>query len=573
MLNTLSNGVRWSGWLGAKFFWAVPGSTTTVVVATLVSQVSMLLAFFLPLKVIILLGSEGVPRYFPPSFGQLDRDTLILFLSLATIAFYALYLLADRLVQFAAGRGAQRLLQRSSKIVLFENQDDIAAQAYRRYSSALAGGVFVGLALLLVGWLYTGAAWTMVSYMVVAGAALVGGTILSPRLHERLEDELGGTMSVLAAVGFMLVFAYLVVDFLYRDPPGLIPAIIALLLSRQAFQRLSGIVPGLTGLYRERSRLDALFFHRRALVPDTRPRKKSVWRLVEPETRRDWVADAIAEISGEPPGADAEITWWQTGVIDVPMLHCLAADGNDFLIKLFGENRSGQAQHEATLLAEPIAGLPGPEWGGVMEVRGFQCHVFRLHGDRTPTGKESRAALATVRERLLRVRPDHTLTARYRRSRAFLWQRLDEALIAQLRVATDARTRDLPERLSGRLHAWREWLRSTPLAFTNPDLRPANLVMTADGEPYLLHWGRWTLEPAGTGWAATTSGIKTLKEALAMAQTERHDLAEAQPDQYVLAAMTAQLEVDCKGQQYTAALAQLHRIENCLDRLEGAPSS
>ncbi len=106
MIRDILDSLKWSSRLGAKFLWAVPTATSGVVLFTLVSQLSMLLAFFLPLKVIILLGSDGIPRYFPPAFEQFDRDALIVWLSIATVAFYALYLLADG--RFQCGCRARR---------------------------------------------------------------------------------------------------------------------------------------------------------------------------------------------------------------------------------------------------------------------------------------------------------------------------------------------------------------------------------------------------------------------------------------------------------------------------------
>lgn len=66
--------LRWSLSLGAKFSRVVPFLTLAIVILTLVAQIASLLSFFLPLKMIILLGSEGMPRYFPAAFAQLDRD-------------------------------------------------------------------------------------------------------------------------------------------------------------------------------------------------------------------------------------------------------------------------------------------------------------------------------------------------------------------------------------------------------------------------------------------------------------------------------------------------------------------
>ncbi|WP_018649220.1 MULTISPECIES: hypothetical protein [unclassified Thioalkalivibrio] len=570
MLYGLKDGIRWSARLGAKFFWAVPGATSAVVLATLVGQVSMLLAFFLPLKVIILLGSEGIPRYFPPAFAAVERDALIVWLSLAAVGFYGLYLVADRIIALGSERGAGQLLARSRKMVLFEGQDEVASSAYKRYANALAGGLFVFLVIVLLLWLYPAVAGLMLVYSAVVAVALLLGQVFSSRFREWVEEQLGVTLSVLGAVGFMLSFVYLVADFLYRDPPGLIPAIIALLLSRQAFTRLSSLVPALSRLYEERARLDALFFHRRAFAPSGQDTKKALAPLFLPERRKEWVPSVLEALTGEPWPADGTIRWHQLAAGEVFALDCRTPEGPRYLVKLFGARHTGQARHEATLLTDPPVGLPAPEWVGATEVRGFQCHVLRLPAEGKGPGQTDDAA-DRVREALLPLQPDKALVQRYARSRAFLWQRLDDALLEPLRAATGGATEQHLEVLRASLPEWQTHLRDTPLAFLNPDLNPENLLEAPEAEGLMvLHWGRWSLEPAGAGWRTNPKALEALREALAGARNQRPSLAEASEQQLILSALTAQLEKELNGQRFSKALKPLKPIRSTLERLAPA---
>lgn len=64
--------LRWSLSIGSKFFNVVPKATLSVIFFSLVSQVTILLAFLLPLKILMLLGSAGIPHYFPDVFEDLE---------------------------------------------------------------------------------------------------------------------------------------------------------------------------------------------------------------------------------------------------------------------------------------------------------------------------------------------------------------------------------------------------------------------------------------------------------------------------------------------------------------------
>lgn len=62
---TVLRSLRWLLSLGKKIGRVAFGHTLLIVCLTLVSQVAALLAAFLPLKVVILLGSEGILSTFP----------------------------------------------------------------------------------------------------------------------------------------------------------------------------------------------------------------------------------------------------------------------------------------------------------------------------------------------------------------------------------------------------------------------------------------------------------------------------------------------------------------------------
>ncbi|WP_018878724.1 hypothetical protein [Thioalkalivibrio sp. ALE28] len=570
MIRAILDSLKWNARLGAKFFWAAPAATSGVVFFTLVSQLSMLLAFFLPLKVIILLGSDGIPRYFPPAFEQFDRDALIVWLSAATVAFYGLYLLAERVVDLGGERGSQTLLTRSRKMVLFENQDELAARAYKRHAEVMAGGVFLLLAVAILFWLYQSVAFIAAGYVFLVAVALLSALAVSPGFRTRLEDNLTGWMGVLSGVGFMLAFAYLVIDFLYLDPPGLIPAVIALLLSRQGFNRLSSLVSGLEKQHSQKGKIDALFFHATAFVPDQDTKKGTIWNLLEREQRAHWVPEVLAEVCGQTLADKVASLWIQTDVAGVAVLRCDVPERPGLLIKLYGHNRASLAAHEATLLAKQPRGLPAPRWLGAVELRGFACHLLEIpEGMREKQG-DMAAACDELRGRLLEVAPDKNLVARYTRSRLMLWQRLDETMLARARIAAnDSASEQALAALQERLENWRKHLARMPLAFTTPDIGPLNTVMTDRNEPRLLEWGRWALEPAGAGWATKPKHLKVLQEISERWGRSREDDERAATfDQMKLAACSAEFETCCARERYSQAFRLVQPIKHALDQLD-----
>jgi len=188
MRTEILQSLRWSISLGAKIGRVVPWLTIGVVVIALISQIAMLLASFLPLKVVILLGSEGIPHYLPSALHALGKDTLIGVLSLVTVAFYITHLAAEKLVTLVTERAVVVLLKSSHKLVLFERQDEVAGTAYQRFSRALAGGVFSIVAIVGLSWAYVDMALVIVGYISFCTMAILAGQRVSQPFRQLLEE-------------------------------------------------------------------------------------------------------------------------------------------------------------------------------------------------------------------------------------------------------------------------------------------------------------------------------------------------------------------------------------------------
>ncbi len=560
----LLNAARWSLSVGARFVRHAPGATAVVVMATLVSQLAMLLAFFLPIKVVILLGSTGVPRYFPPAMAEMDRDALIIALGVAAVGVYLLHLFAERVIAWGSDFGAKRLLACGSKLVLFENQDEMAARGYRRYAHALASGIFVVLSGVALAWLYPAVALLSAVYVLMVIVALLVSGVVSARVGAILQTRLRSALSVSSMLGFLLAFAYMVADFLWGTPPSLIAALIAVLLLRQTFGRMGFMVNDIAGLYQQRIELNALFFNRQVLLPDHVREERGIWPLLVPQERETWVRPVLEEIAGIG-SAPLSVRWHQHALGNVAALEVrddTRVQGG-YLLRLFDENRSVWALHEATLLAEMTGtALPAPRFLGATRVGNCHCHVFACDDfARVPSAEVTLSARRTM-ETLMAIEPPETLAQRYTGSRPCLWQRLDERVFMRLGLAADEE--EQRQMLLALTEAWpylRALLQDLPLVILNPDLNAETLLLGGDGENCVATWwGRWSLDPVGSAWSIQPKALDELDEALASAAQQRSALQSVSTAQARLAALLYALEQRFVAQQYVNALALLPQI-------------
>jgi len=574
MLSDLALGLRWNASLGAKFLRVVPFSTLIIVLLTLVSQVAMLLASVLPLKVIIMLGAEGIPRYFPDFLASLGRDVLIGVLAAGTVGFFLMHLVAEKMIRGVTGYATNRLLAKSQKMVLFENQEELAASSYQRYSRALAGGVFIALALVGMGWFYPEMSLVILGYFLFMLQLLWLGALYGEGIRERLENRLGQFMNVWASVGFFVAFAYLVIDFVFFTPPGMIVALVSFLLIRQAMHRVAGMIADLTSLYRQKPKLNALFFHGQVLLLAPPDLKKGLWPMLMPEARQVWVAGVLNTlVDGETD--ELECQWHQLGNPSLVGLR-VRRGKQQFLLKLYDSKRSSLALHEAGLMAEQPRFLPAAQWLGTVPVEKLQCLVYRLESGSQPQIRQVKRFAQQLRGDLLAARPSLAAIQRYVRSKAMLWQRLGTEQLERLRIAviTADQQHDLAVLLA-RLPMLHQLLEALPLAVLNPEMgQDAIWVSDAEGEQkgkaILLNWGRWSLEPVGAGWPEAEKLLNSLGDALQAGALRRMELEAVKVEQAELAALAFALERECSRQHYNQALDLIPRI---LERLVSLESS
>ncbi|SFR42211.1 hypothetical protein SAMN04488073_0936 [Marinobacter gudaonensis] len=553
----IGKAIRWSISLGNKFIQVVPWLTLFAVIFSVFSQFFLLIGFLLPLKVVLLLGSDGVPGYFPSVFQQFGRNGLVLMLSGASVLFYTLHLFTGKLVEKTATLASDHLLARSRKMAIFENQQDIATKGYQRYSQSLATVTFVSLCLAVMLVFYWKLALVIVAYVVMCLLAVAVLSSLSESFTARLPTKLGSMAKTLGGVGFLAMFAFIVLDHLYGAAPGIIISVISLLLGRQAFGRMAGLVKDIQGLYGQRAQLAALFFHGRIFLQKPKSLDKGIWGLIAPEVRDEWIGSLVVEATGFSE-SQFHAEWFDLGLPDVlcyKVKVTTADEEQQLLVKVFNTNRSAWARHEATLLTSQPE-LPTVPCILLTEVHGLTCHVFDIKG-LTPCSKSEMAkGLPDFRRQLCSHTPAEELTSTYLRSHPQVWQRVDDLFVRRMGLLLGAKADfELIDRLSAVLPDLKHCLKALPLAFSAPDIRVGMLWKDRDQNCFLLHWAVWNIEPIGTKWPLGDDDDNRFSEYLRELGQHRVGMANLDPHGVRLAAIFSEFEFRLTRGRYLEAYA------------------
>lgn len=554
---------NYAGWaisIAKKITRVAPMQIFMVVVGTLVSQLSLMLAFFLPLKIIILIGSDRVPSYFPAAFVGMQRETLVVGLSIAALAFYALHLLAGQLATVGSERAATRVLGRAGKLNLFNNQDNMARGACRKFARAIAAAIFVCAALLIIGLIHPSIAVLLVGWCVVSFLAVTVAGALSRDFRTWIDDHASPLIGALAASGFFAVTALIVIEFLLGSRINILAAFICLLLSRQLLQRLAATLREAKVLHSQKMQINALFFHGHTFVAGLLKEKDGVWSLLGEKRLRKWLPATIAEITGQDIQSATITQWRQTGVFDVIAfdVRTTGPHGGEggYLFKIVGRKRRLHALHEADLLADGAShALPAPRLLGVSALGQHMVHVFeKIDGVPTEPRSGTRAAL---KECWLNP-PSRELTLRFRRTHQLLGQRMTTLAVDRLEhAAVTPRDQLLVRKFIRQSQALARVLNQMPLAVYNPDMGRSTLVECRDGSILVTHWGRWSLEPVGAGWSVGKPMLEMLGSWLEAERKNDPRLASLTVEQVQLAALAFAFERFCLRQRYTFAIRLL----------------
>lgn len=563
---------HWSGALLKKYFSLVPIPTLVAVALTLISQFAKLLAFFLPLKIIILLGSTGVPGYFPDSWSSYDRNVLVVGLSSATVLIYISHLISERLLALTVNKGAAVVVEHSRKLVLFSNQDELASQAYQKLAAALATVVLLVLLAVVFGVLYPYFLFVTIVYAIVVAFGVSMATQRHVESRIKLQERSGSLISLLSGAGFLVLFAFMVLDFLLWEGVGFMVAIISILLSRQLFTRIEGAIKDALWMDARKLQINAIFFTGHRLEKPAEPvQHRKLWSLLALVKKPDRIFPILQSISGSELASDCTITcrWRQSGLADVLTLDVALADpeGNEilYLLKIFGARHKKAALNEADLLASSSGrALPSLELVAVDQIEGFDAHLFKFPSARARVYRSPADILFVRLAGCWQVSPDKNLTARYQRSHPFLYQRLSADMLERLRLVADRSQEDNLKKTSERLEQICNELSMLPLAVINPGVPVDLSFVTQSKELKLAHWGNWSLEPIGADLPLGSRWEKELPRLLSTAGEKREALKELPEWRVKLCSLCNAFESAFIRQRYADALALLPKILECL---------
>ncbi|MCC5809421.1 MAG: hypothetical protein JJU06_03525 [Ectothiorhodospiraceae bacterium] len=541
-----------------------PGATWFVVIATAVARVTSWLSMVLPLKVVLLAASDGVPRYFRFFIDPDDKTFWIVTLTLGAIALFIVTLVLDAVSTRIARAASGDILGRANELAVMQDQEDVAQTHYARLCKVAAYGLFGMAALFLLYLVNAPLAGFLLGMMVATYAfaawALASSDDIRPgRAKVFVTDNLSSFLSIASSIAFLGGFLVIVIPFALGYGGNLLFAIAAVLLSRQMLGTSTDAVQAGVMLQRRRHRINALVFRDQQLEEQEKRQQLAFRTLFDKPARQQLAMRHLA-----PDGESVEACWEDSALRFLRLLAITSKGANGELVRyqqqVYPPAHRYRLDNEELLFEHvPRARLLAPEVITRFSEGAFECQVCD-YGQGVRLGQEWKQWEWRILQHCWAVEAPVPLADSFQASQRSLHGRFNARMLEKLQIGVDSPEEGrLLAALKQQLPAIQRRLKGMPHYVYNPDLIRENVVFADDdGQSVLVMvWGRWSLEPIGVALPAACKD-SDLRDAIERL-TEEGRVASGSlvPNDFRVASACRKIERLVAREKLKAALAEV----------------
>jgi hypothetical protein len=492
-----------------------------------VNQGVTFLVFFLPLKVVLLVASDGVSRYFRFFITEETKSAWIAAIVAAILILYVVSIRLDTLAARNASRGAKSLVGSAEQVPITSDPEDFARSTFYRIGETISGLIF-SLLTLAVGAVVFPAFFLAIPAILIAEFAVVAIAVGQdpPTLLERFGKFVRETpqelIKWLRQINFLVVFSVLILLFLLVEGLNPLLGIAAILLSRRLFGALKDVAHDSLRLSSDRRLVDALLFPDARVKADRGADREKLLGSALPSARlerlrglaeRAGLDDEVESCTEDGTALDLlqsvdDAVWVDSGQITTAVFDLYGpgvAGSRERLFREYlyaGKASRGIEQHDYLLRFLDAETLRCPSRVLGYREEGLVGRVVDFRGMSDQFQKGWKARREELLQHLWCLDLPPALVEAYDSAHPRLHERLRSELLGPLRVAADEPwARSAYDLVTSRLPRLCERIADLPLTLFNERLTRRNVVMGPDGRSLLLDWTSWTLQPVGAGFA------------------------------------------------------------------------
>ncbi len=205
---------------------------------TLASNISLLIAFLLPLKVLILLGGTEIPEFFPVFMRNLEYKDLIVALMVIAGGLYLLHLLLQWLINFTLVQESEYII---SKLKAPDNQRGVMLKVYKGYALFFSSVLFTVCACFFMAYIYLSNFLVQIMFYFIILVFVLIFIRISTSFKDEFTKKITMYVQVIVNIIFFISFVYIIYEHFEGKAPGLLSSMITLILVRQTGVQLRNI--------------------------------------------------------------------------------------------------------------------------------------------------------------------------------------------------------------------------------------------------------------------------------------------------------------------------------------------
>lgn len=463
-------------------------------VLTFTSSVLKLLTFLLPIKVVILLGGEGIPAIFRGLQLGISKADLVQILVGAIFVSYSFSLAIDAYVN------KEKI--KLSNAFLFENKKNnwgshkLVGETYTKLLLTSSNSILSVLIIAVIALIYLNYLFFLL--LSIAVTLILLGAFFLHKSRDRNSQPLkpGNYINKVYAPVFLLSFCYVVVDFYNAGfRPSILSAIISLILTRQFLGLILQNIKCFLWVEDNLIELNSLFY-KGYTIPKS-GRYKNFWEMVDQGFLEEFIRNVLGRL-GYSSDVDITYRYLECGIGFLNILKVnLLNEKSHLIFKVYDRNKKRLSYKEKLVL--PFLQRAGlvPDLISSFEHDLFPVHVFSVSGefDLSPNAKP----LGSIINRMAEIRFDSEFITEYISSHPLFFNRISDQFVSRIGLSLNSSDMHYLESFRNMREPLFSVLKQLPITLAIPKNIIKELIFVDSEASYILGIGDWSLEVLGYG--------------------------------------------------------------------------
>jgi len=542
--------LQWFFLILKNFYSIVPIKTSLIFIFSILSQLSITIYFLLPLKILIILSSNKVPEYLFNYIDNINMSKLIIILTVLVFVFFVIHYFFERVIELLTNKACSDLLDKSNKTMMFNNQKDIATNAYSKITKAMSSILFAFLILFLLAFLYFKLFVVVVCYLAMAFSIVIYFSNKNKKFNQIIFNKTNDALNFINALGFFIVFLFIVNDIVNGNSMNMLIILITILFTRQMLSQFFTAIKIIQSQLKNKYKINALFSHSHKY--ESHGKLTKLWSHFLTEDSTKLFLSSIINLYYRQ--VEFNYDWIDLAVKNVLAFKIELEYNNkkiSLVILFFDKNVKYIAEYQYDLFKNH-ANITNHTFVEVGYNQDYIYHIFDITTFYEIPYKTYKNCKLNLLYDIMKIKPCQNILLKYKKSKLLIYDRMKKLNFEYLRLALKDDEVEVFEDFLKILPKILLSIEYLPSQYYNPHITLRNVFMNNTNNKIAIYWGNYIIEPLGINFPVDKldfilENIDDLKDA-------RNDLEDVHIRDIYIVAYLSVLERYFNKQQFRSSI-------------------